>query len=515
MFRLYLNHKCFKHNSNTWIQNYGKFFFYTHEHWTSFSWNELPLDRIGCIYNFTNRVMQVYHLQRPKSKKYCHCNFCTKKRKENKIKLGDTWIRILVRGKIVTKWSPLYKIINNSVFSFHAHAQNSIHFTSQRKPKTHRFGSSKKSNMGGGVAFYTARFLLIFLAVSSSVVNCCPPSERAALLAFKAALHEPYLGIFNSWTGNDCCHNWYGVSCDQETHRVADINLRGESEDPIFQRAHRTGYMTGYISPAVCKLTRLSSFTLADWKGISGEIPRCISSIPYLRILDLIGNKLSGDIPRDIGRLHRLAVLNIADNNISGTIPPSIANLSSLMHLDLRNNRISGPIPGSIGRLRMMSRALLSRNQISGTIPGSISLIYRLADLDLSMNQISGMIPASLGKMAVLATLNLDFNKLSGPIPASLMNSGISNLNLSRNMLEGKIPDIFGPRSYFTAIDLAYNKLSGPIPRTMSAASYIGHLDFSHNYLCGRIPDGSPFDHLEASSFAYNKCLCGKPLRAC
>ncbi|KAK9224562.1 hypothetical protein WN943_009597 [Citrus x changshan-huyou] len=308
--------------------------------------------------------------------------------------------------------------------------------------------------MGGCVSFYTAQLLLIFLAVSSSVVNCCPPSERAALLAFKAALHEPYLGIFNSWTGNDCCHNWYGVSCDQETHRVADINLRGESEDPIFQRAHRTGYMTGYISPAVCKLTRLSSLTLADWKGITGEIPRCISSIPFLRILDLIGNKLSGDIPRDIGRLHRLAVLNIADNNISGAIPPSIANLSSLMHLDLRNNRISGPIPGSVGRLRMMSRALLSRNQISGTIPSSISMIYRLADLDLSMNQIS-------------------------------------------------------------AIDLAYNKLSGSIPRTLSAASYIGHLDFSHNYLCGRIPDGSPFDHLEASSFAYNKCLCGKPLRAC
>lgn len=357
--------------------------------------------------------------------------------------------------------------------------------------------------------------LLLFIAVCFTAVNGCHRSDRVALLAFKAALKEPYLGIFNTWTGNDCCRNWYGVSCDPESHRVADINLRGESEDPIFERAHRTGYMTGYISPAICKLKRLSSLTIADWKGITGEIPRCVTSLPFLRIIDLIGNKLSGEIPADIGRLHRLTVFNIADNYVTGRIPESLTNLSSLMHLDLRNNRISGPIPRDIGRLPMLSRALLSRNHISGTIPESIARIYRLADLDLSMNQISGQIPASLGKMAVLATLNLDFNKLSGALPASLLASGISNLNVSKNSLEGRIPDVFGPRSYFTVLDLSFNYLSGPIPKSISQASYIGHLDLSHNHLCGRIPPGSPFDHLEGSQFAYNDCLCGKPLKAC
>ncbi|MBA0844383.1 hypothetical protein Goarm_001483, partial [Gossypium armourianum] len=293
----------------------------------------------------------------------------------------------------------------------------------------------------------------LLLAVIATV-NSCPPSDRAALLAFKAALHEPYLGIFDSWTGTDCCHNWYGVSCDTESHRVADINLRGESEDPIFERAHRTGYMTGFISPEICKLTRLSSITIADWKAITGEIPKCISTLSFLRILDLVGNKISGEIPYDIGKLNRLTVLNIADNQISGRIPASLTSLSSLMHLDLRNNKISGPIPRRFGRLGMLSRALLSGNQISGLIPGSISRIYRLADLDLSMNKISGSIPASLGKMAVLATLNLDCNKISGTIPPTLLTSSIGNLNLSRNGLAGKIPDVFGPRSYFTVIDL-------------------------------------------------------------
>jgi len=88
-------------------------------------------------------------------------------------------------------------------------------------------------------------------------------------------------------------------------------------------------------------------------------------------------------------------------------------------------------------------------------------------------------------------------------------------LNLSKNAIEGNIPDAFGPKTYFMALDLSYNNLKGPIPSSLSLAAYVGHLDLSHNYLCGPIPVGSPFDHLEASSYSFNDCLCGNPLRAC
>lgn len=365
------------------------------------------------------------------------------------------------------------------------------------------------------ITFYKISSILALCLASTLSTTACPPSDRAALLAIRAALNEPYLGIFNSWRGYDCCHNWYGVSCDPESHRVADITLRGESEDPIFQRHHRTGYMTGSISPAICRLTRLSSLIIADWKGISGGIPACIANLPFLRILDLIGNRLTGEIPSDIGRLSRLTVLNVADNQITGTIPRSLTNLSSLMHLDLRGNQISGTLPHDFGRLKMLSRALLSKNKLDGLIPDSISSIYRLSDLDLSLNRLTGPIPPSLGRMPVLATLNLDGNLISGPIPPTLISSTISILNLSRNSFEGSIADVFGPRSYFMVLDLSYNRLAGRIPRTISSATFIGHLDVSHNHLCGPIPQGSPFDHLEASSFMYNDCLCGKPLKPC
>ncbi|PWA84521.1 leucine-rich repeat protein [Artemisia annua] len=346
-------------------------------------------------------------------------------------------------------------------------------------------------------------------------VTACPPSDRAALLAFKAALHEPHLGIFKSWIGTNCCNKWYGITCDPTTQRVADINLRGESEDPLLQKSNKTGYMTGSISPSICKLNKLSTIVIADWKGISGIIPPCITSLPFLRILDLIGNQISGEIPFDIGKLNRLTVLNFADNKLTGRIPRSLSNLSSLKHLDLRNNMISGTIPRNFGKLRMLSRALLSNNKIYGPIPESISYIYRLSDLDLSLNRFTGPIPGSIGKMSVLGTLNLDGNQLSGTIPSSLMTSRISILNLSRNAIEGNIPDVFGPRSYFMVIDLSYNKLKGSIPKSISSASYIGHIDLSHNHLCGKIPVVTFFDHIEASSFMYNDCLCGKPLKAC
>jgi hypothetical protein len=185
--------------------------------------------------------------------------------------------------------------------------------------------------MASSLSLLTLLLLTVIFSVKS-----CPPSDRAALLAFKAALTEPNLGLFNSWSGFDCCRNWHGVSCNPTTWRVTDINLRGDSEDPIFQ--NKSGYMTGEISPEICKLDELTTLVVADWKSISGEIPSCITSLSSLRILDLTGNKISGDIPGNIGKLQRLTVLNLGDNEISGEIPMSVVRISGLMHLDLSNN---------------------------------------------------------------------------------------------------------------------------------------------------------------------------------
>lgn len=163
----------------------------------------------------------------------------------------------------------------------------------------------------------------------------------------------------------------------------------------------------------------------------------------------------------------------------------------------------------------MLNRALLSHNRITGRIPRTISRLYRLADLDLSLNQISGPIPESLGRMPVLDTLKLKYNKMKGSVPSSLLSSRMSYIDLSRNELHGHIADVFGEKTYFINLDLSHNNLTGLIAKSMRLANYIGHLDLSHNRLCGRIPRGSPFNRLDASSFDNNLCLCGKPLKPC
>ncbi|XP_066326509.1 DNA damage-repair/toleration protein DRT100-like [Miscanthus floridulus] len=375
----------------------------------------------------------------------------------------------------------------------------------------------------------TAAALLVALAalLAPAAASACSASDRDALLSIRAALSEERLGVFSTWTGTDCCAGWYGVACDPTTGRVADLSLRGEADDAVMAPAGRpaSGLMSGYVSDAVCRLDRLSSLVLADWKQISGPIPACVAtSLPYLRIIELPGNRLTGAIP-PVGGLSRLAVLNLADNLLSGGIPPSLTSLAELKHLDLTNNRLTGRLPSDFGRLRMLSRALLGRNRLSGPMPASVASMPRLADLDLSENQLTGAIPEGLGRGGsgtagnggnVLTSLYLGGNRLSGGVRASLLaNSGLGMLNLSRNALGGGIPDAFTPRSYFMLLDLSRNRFTGGVPRSLASAAYVGHLDLSHNRLCGTIPAGAPFDHLDAASFASNSCLCGGPLGKC
>ncbi|PKI31654.1 hypothetical protein CRG98_047938, partial [Punica granatum] len=49
--------------------------------------------------------------------------------------------------------------------------------------------------------------ICLFAAAFVALAAGCPASDREALLAFKASLNEPYLGIFQTWSGTDCCRN--------------------------------------------------------------------------------------------------------------------------------------------------------------------------------------------------------------------------------------------------------------------------------------------------------------------
>ncbi|KAL2519466.1 Leucine-rich repeat (LRR) family protein [Abeliophyllum distichum] len=78
------------------------------------------------------------------------------------------------------------------------------------------------------------------------------------LLSFKAAIRSDDSGRLEKWIGYGCC-KWEGISCNNTTGRVTQINLPGfftSSDDSPVQTS-----MNGHLSPSI---TLLSSLEVID-----------------------------------------------------------------------------------------------------------------------------------------------------------------------------------------------------------------------------------------------------------
>lgn len=127
-------------------------------------------------------------------------------------------------------------------------------------------------------------------------------------------------------------------------------------------------------------------------RNISG--PLFFPRTPFLRDLNLTGNRFTGPIPGGINRIHRILSLDLSRNLLEGSIPPSLGNLSLLMYLDVSLNQLSGPLPLEIGHLSNLTALLLADNRLSGPIL-PLDNLTRLSSLNLSQNNFSGVIPAT------------------------------------------------------------------------------------------------------------------------
>lgn len=86
--------------------------------------------------------------------------------------------------------------------------------------------------------------VLALLAVSTGLQSTtaavtCNAGDKAALVAFKAAIKTDPTGILSSWTTTTDCCTWENIYCDS-TGRVTELNLR---PDPAFDDS--SIYMTG------------------------------------------------------------------------------------------------------------------------------------------------------------------------------------------------------------------------------------------------------------------------------
>ncbi|XP_073120801.1 receptor-like protein EIX2 [Henckelia pumila] len=402
----------------------------------------------------------------------------------------------------------------------------------------------------------TRNRILTHFLVSTILVLCCFGSvfgqhysskvrcferERQALLKFRYELVDEY-GRLSSWgvgeNERECC-KWRGVSCDNRTNHVAQLNLRGpkELDSPL----------KGSVSSSLLELKQyLTHLDLSNNDFGHSNIPEFIGSFEKLHYLDLSSANFQGSIPPSVGNLSVLMYLDFSGNyglysdnldwvshlgslqyldltliglrnasNWKSTLlpfPPSMPPLLSLAILDLSDNLV---IPSStLQWILNFSKSLtfidLSNNNI--TSPMSTYAFHRqifLSHLDLFSNALEEGIPKTFGNMSSLIHLSLGGNCLTAQLSKVMTNlSGplekkLQYLDLSGNRISGSLPNI-SRFSFLNHLDLCRNKLNDSIANGFLNIGNLTYLDLSANYFTGTLPDLTIYPFLQKLYLDHN-----------
>ncbi|XP_062232431.1 polygalacturonase inhibitor-like [Phragmites australis] len=319
--------------------------------------------------------------------------------------------------------------------------------------------------------------LTSLLAAASSNKDRCHPADKAALLAIKAALGNPY--HFASWTPDTPCCDWYDVDCDPSTGRVVGLS--------VFQDAN----LTGTIPDAIAGLVHLQNLMLHHLPAISGPIPPAIAKLSNLSLLIISYTGVSGPVPSFLGKLTALTLLDLSFNSLTGAIPASLADLPSLSSIDLSRNRLTGSLPPLLfSKAPQEAYLRLSHNNLSGTIPAEFAAVS-FAEVDLSRNAFTGDASGLFGRAKAL-----------------------QHLDLSRNAFSFDLSVVELPEQ-LDSVDLSHNAIYGGIPAQVANLSNLQFFNVSYNRLCGAVPTGGNMARFDAYCYQHNKCLCGTPLPPC
>ncbi|XP_076930293.1 putative LRR receptor-like serine/threonine-protein kinase At4g37250 [Bidens hawaiensis] len=224
-----------------------------------------------------------------------------------------------------------------------------------------------------------------------------------------------------------------------------------------------------------------SDDTPCSWNGV---VCRSFQTETRVTGISLPNSGLVASIPANLGLIQHLREVNLSNNSVNGSIPLSLYSAPELEVLDLSNNLISGELFEGWKNLRSLN---LSGNLLTGKLPESLALLPNLTVVLLNGNYFSGDIS---GGFDFIKVLDLSSNFINGTLPENFGGGDIEYFNVSHNNISGEIPAGFA------------NK----IPAN-------GIIDLSYNNLTGAIPESGVLFNQNASSFAGNRGLCGKPLK--
>ncbi|XP_022746296.1 uncharacterized protein LOC111296318 [Durio zibethinus] len=304
--------------------------------------------------------------------------------------------------------------------------------------------------------------------------------------------------------------------------------------------------------------TTLGLVTATDLSvnSLTGEIPKELGNLTWLRSLNLSGNLLTGKIPENIGNMMLLESLDLSMNRLHGEIPSSFFNLNFLNHFNVSCNSLTGKIPSGT-QLQSFDRFSYIGNHLcgppitkncsrNGETPdvingGSSKGRHRFEVNWLYVSMVVGYVMGFWGVVAPLIfirswrfayykklehicdklyvfwatieSLNVASNQLSGCLPDQLGQFiNLAYLSLSGNSISGPIPFSIGNLSSLKLLDVAYNRLNATLPQSLGQLGNLEHLDVSNNMLEGNISE-MHFSNLKRLRlfWASNNMLTFKP----
>ena len=246
---------------------------------------------------------------------------------------------------------------------------------------------------------------------------------------------------------------------------------------------------------------------------LTGNIPRCICSIPTLETLMLDDNKLSGTIPDAMHKLKNLKVLNIRQNNLEGSVNVCLF-LTNLVSLELSENNFSGALVlDNLCKMQKLGRLNLSYNTLAGsffTEEVCAGLSNSIEEIRLSGNNFNGELISQLGQMSKLRSLLLDDNMFVGVLPHEICKlTNLQRLWLSKNGFVGQIPKRIGQLRKLRTLDLGHNELGPLVPDSIGKLKRLHVLRVNDNSLVGfiNVSQVQKLTLLEEISFANNEYL--------
>ena len=163
------------------------------------------------------------------------------------------------------------------------------------------------------------------------------------------------------------------------------------------------------------------------------SIPSSLSSMPYLRKLDVHGNQIK-EIPSFLSELTELDI----SSNLLKTCPKGLENLPNLVRLNLSYNQIHQLDP-VIFELINLEELNLYNNHLE-TFPPELFNLINLRHLDFSGNDLNE-IPSDFSKLKNLESL--DFSEMG--VNDSTFSSSMKNLKSLKTLRMGAIYVNSGP----------------------------------------------------------------------